>query len=202
MTKSNIKKRNWALIVYPESAPEDWIERLEKTGLPVAISPLHDKDINPTGDAKKPHWHVILSYAGPTAFNVVERIASDLNAPIPQAVESVAGYYNYLTHKDNPEKAQYDAKDIKHLNGFNIRDFKEITKSELFEIKKEIMLLARKLKIYEYAELLNYLLDNQLMDELEVAQNNTIFVDRYLSSMRHSQSKIEKENLKNDIKNT
>lgn len=43
----NIKKRNWAFVLYPESAPADWREQLQKTGLQCAISPLHDKDMNP-----------------------------------------------------------------------------------------------------------------------------------------------------------
>ena len=48
----NVKKRNWAFVLYPESAPEDWKEQLRLSGLQGAISPLHDKDINPTGEPK------------------------------------------------------------------------------------------------------------------------------------------------------
>ena len=39
----NVKKRNWAFVLYPESAPENWREELQKTGLQCAISPLHDR---------------------------------------------------------------------------------------------------------------------------------------------------------------
>ena len=28
-----LKKRNWAFVVYPESAPSDWIEQLQQRGL-------------------------------------------------------------------------------------------------------------------------------------------------------------------------
>ena len=68
--KSNVKKRNWAFVLYPESAPDDWIEQLRQTGLQCAISPLHDKDIDPTGEPKKAHYHIILCYSGPTSFNL------------------------------------------------------------------------------------------------------------------------------------
>ena len=67
----------------------------------------------------------------PTAQSVVERLTERLNAPKPIPLEQVRGYYRYLTHKDNPEKAQYDEKDIQTLNGFDIRDFVEMTKSEV-----------------------------------------------------------------------
>ena len=53
--KSIVKKRNWAFVLYPESAPEDWRERLQQTGLQCCVSPLHDKDVNDTGGPKKAH---------------------------------------------------------------------------------------------------------------------------------------------------
>ena len=59
---SAVKKRNWTFVLYPESAPADWREQLQKTGLLCAISPLHDRDVNPDGEVKKAHYHVILIY--------------------------------------------------------------------------------------------------------------------------------------------
>lgn len=187
----NIKKRNWAFVLYPESAPADWRDRLQKTGLQCAISPLHDKDINPTGDPKKPHYHVILVYSGPTAFNVVKRLTEDLRQPIPQALEQVRGYYRYLTHEDNPEKAQYDKKDIETINGFDIREFVEMTKSEVIRYKREIQAFIRDNYLTEYSDLMDALLDagEVMADHYEVAANNTLFFDRYLSSRRY---KVEK----------
>ena len=92
----NIKKRNWAFVLYPESAPADWREQLQKTGLQCAISPLHDKDMNPDNTPKKPHYHVILTYSGPTSYNVVKALTDGFNQPIPQALEQVRGYYRCL----------------------------------------------------------------------------------------------------------
>ena len=103
-------------------------ENSSKTGLQCAISPLHDKDMNPDNTPKKPHYHVILTYSGPTSYNVVKALTDGFNQPIPQALEQVRGYYRYLTHKDNPEKAQYDEREIKTINGFNIVDFSELTR--------------------------------------------------------------------------
>ena len=64
--EKSVKKRNWAFVLYPESAPKDWREQLARSGVACAISPLHDRDINPTGEPKKPHYHVILVYGSPT----------------------------------------------------------------------------------------------------------------------------------------
>ena len=181
-----LKKRNWAFVVYPESAPSDWIEQLQQRGVVGAISPLHDKDLNATGEPKKAHWHVIVTYEGPTAQSVVERLTERLNAPKPIPLEQVRGYYRYLTHKDNPEKAQYDEKDIQTLNGFNIRDFVEMTKSEVNAKIRIIQKMIRELDFLEYADLLDYLQDNdELADEYDVAINHTILLNTYIKSRRY-----------------
>ena len=183
--KANVKKRNWAFVLYPESAPDDWIEQLRQTGLQCAISPLHDKDIDPRAEPRKAHYHIILCYAGPTSFNVVRQLTERLNQPIPQALEQVRGYYRYLTHKDNPEKYQYSDDDIKTLNGFNISDFVELSKSEVLEIKRKLQNLIREINILEYSDFMDFLLDNEMSLEYEVGSNNTYFFEKYISSRRN-----------------
>lgn len=186
----NVKKRNWAFVLYPESAPKNWRERLQETGLQCAVSPLHDKDVDPTREAKKAHYHVILTYSGPTSYNVVKSLTDSLNQPIPQALEQVKGYYRYFTHKDNPEKAQYDEREITTINGFNIADFSELTRSEVSEIKKLLQSLIRKFDIREYSDLMDYLQDEEMNLEYEVASNNTYFFDKYIASRRNRAIKL------------
>lgn len=183
--KENVKKRNWTFVLYPESAPSDWIEQLKLSGLMCAISPLHDKDVNPTGEKKKAHYHVLLVYSGPTTYNAVAKFTASLNATIPQALESVRGMYRYFSHKDNPEKYQYDENDIKTVNGFNINDLVELTKSEVNELKSAILKLIREAGIVEYADLIDILLDSGLTSHFDVAINNTLFFNTYLTSCRH-----------------
>jgi hypothetical protein len=183
--KINVKKRNWAFVLYPESAPADWFERLQLTGLQCAVSPLHDCDLNPTGEPKKAHYHIILCYSGPTSYNVVKQLTDGLNQPIPQALEQVRGYYRYLTHKDNPEKAQYNDNEIKTINGFNISDYVELTKSEVIEVKKSLQQLIIHLDLFEYSDFMDYLLENDLSLEYDVASSNTYFFEKYISSRRN-----------------
>lgn len=180
-----VKKRNWAFVLYPESAPENWRDLLQQTGLQCAISPLHDKDVNPDGEPKKAHYHIILLYSGPTSFNVVRSLTLSLNQPIPQPLEQVRGYYRYFTHKDNPEKAQYSEGDIQMINGFNISDFVELTRSEINAILLRLQQIIREGDITEYCDLLDLLSDSQMFTEFEVASNHTIMFDRYITSRRH-----------------
>lgn len=187
------KKRNWTFVLYPESAPADWVDRLKISGLLVAISPLHDKDINPTGEKKKEHYHVILVYSGPTTYNAVEKFTRSLNATIPLPLESVKGMYRYFTHKDNPEKYQYNEFDILCLNGFNISDLVELTKAEVNEIKGRILKLIREVGIVEYASLIDFLLDNEMIAEYDVAINNTFFFNTYICSKRNAEREIAEQ---------
>ena len=47
------RTRHFATVVYPESAPMDWIERLDAYHVATLISPLHDKDVNPVWGEEK-----------------------------------------------------------------------------------------------------------------------------------------------------
>lgn len=188
---ANIKKRNWAFVLYPESAPLDWKEQLQLSGITCAISPLHDKDIDPTGEPKKPHYHIILCFPGPTSYNVVSSITASYNATIPKALESVRGMYRYFTHKDNPDKYQYDEKEIILLNDFDVADV--LNSGEVFHIMKMIDVLIENLKLFEYSDLMKYLRDNEMNDYYNVAASHTLFFNTLISSYRNKAVALAKK---------
>lgn len=180
------KKRYWAFVLYPESAPINWRDILQQTGLAIAISPLHDKDIDPTGQPKKAHYHIILCYDGPTTFNNVKSNITDvLNQPIPIPLEQVRGYFRYLTHKDNPDKFQYNEKDISIINDFDIDNYNDLTISQVNEIKKQLITFIQENNITEYCNLLDLLLSKELFSMLDVAMNHTILLNTYICSYRN-----------------
>lgn len=183
MTK-DIKARHWAMVVYPDSAPENWIEIISGTGLGIAISPLHDKDVNPDGEIKKSHYHVIMSWDGPVRITVPKRLTEEINASIPIKIESVKGYYRYFTHRDNPEKYQYDEKNIKLLNGFDVSEFLVLTKEEKYEAISNIKRLIHEKHVIEYIDLLDILEDSDY-SLFKVACDNTLLVNSMIRSMRH-----------------
>lgn len=180
----NIKKRNWAFILYLDSAPSNWRDILQETGCMFAISPYHDKDLNPDGSSKKPHYHIIICYDGPTTYKVVKRICDLVNATIPQPLEQIRGYYRYFTHLDNPEKYQYDDREITTINGFDINNFVELSYTEVSRYLIQLQNIIKDKKILEYADLLDYLLENDLFDMWDVARNHTLLLNTYISSRR------------------
>lgn len=179
------KARYWAFVAYPDSLPDNWQEILISTGLPCVVSPLHDADINADDTQKKPHYHIIMCFSNTTTYTNAKKITDSLNATIPKAVKNIKGYYRYLTHQDNPEKAQYSEVDIITLNGFNKLDYFDITRNEILSIKRQVKAFIVEHNINEYCDLLDYLDEANLPELLDCAMSNTILFNTYLKSKRH-----------------
>ena len=195
----NIKSRHWAFIVYPESALEGWEMVLEEKGTVFAVSPLHDKDITPEGEKKKDHYHVLVEFEGPTTYkNVKENICDVIGSTIPKNIMSVRGYYRYLTHEDNPEKAQYNKEDIKEYNGFHL----DLTITETTAIMKKITEDIVKLDIKEYCDLLDYYNDLGDQDYWEICSNHVYFLDKYICSRRNKIKQQKEQEFKMKLDKT
>ena len=187
---STKRARNWAFVIYPESLPKNWKEIITEIGIPMAVSPLHDKDMDPTGEIKKPHYHCIVTYEGPTSYEIVKRNITDkLNGTIPIKLESIKGMYRYHIHLDNPEKYQYNDKDRIFFNGFDKNSINEITKTEVLLLKKQIQNFIIDNNIIEYSDLCDILLKNECNEMYDVASSNTMFFNNYLCSKRNKQAK-------------
>nr|WP_030004205.1 replication protein [Mycoplasma mycoides]AAA98481.1 hypothetical protein [Mycoplasma mycoides] len=180
---TNIKKRNWTLLVYPDSAPENWKEILDQNGVEY-FGALHDKDVNPDGTIKKPHYHIVLAYSGPTTFNNVKTLCNTLNSPKPLPLDGVGGMWRYMTHKDNPEKYQYDDSIIFTGNGFDISNYKELTKKEISDIKLGLIDIIKNKQITEYSTFIDVVSNLGNIDVFDVASKNTIFFTSYINSFR------------------
>lgn len=149
------RTRNFATVVYPESAPTDWMQRLDAYHVPALISPLHDKDVNPSGEPKKPHYHVLLMFEGPKDFDTqVKPIFDKICGVGREIVNSSRGYARYLCHLDNPEKFQYEPSEVRCMSG---ADFYEVTQLPTDERKMlgEIIAFIQKCEIYSFAEFID-----------------------------------------------
>lgn len=112
------RQRLFATVVYPESAPADWLERLEGTHVAAMVSPLHGSDTLPTGELKKAHYHVLWRYEGVKTTAQAQEVVDLIGGA--GAVEIVAdyrGYARYLCHLDSPDKAQYDPEGVRCFGG-------------------------------------------------------------------------------------
>ena len=92
--------RNFATVVYPESAPKDWQDILSSHCVPAFTSPLHDKATNPTGEPKKPHYHVVLMFEGKQSIEQFQEIFNTIGGDGCEVVKSLRSYARYLGHLD------------------------------------------------------------------------------------------------------
>jgi len=150
---SKEKARYFTFLLYPESIPEDWILKLELLDLPIAISPIHDKDISTVEGQKfkKPHYHVIYVAKNPvTAHSVRMRIKRALGSESVAMVQiiksSMENMYLYLTHESKDAIAKnkhiYDKSNIKLLNNFDIDRYVALDveeKEEMFNLVCELI---------------------------------------------------------------
>lgn len=164
MKKSNNQRtRNWSFLVYPESAVSDWKERIQKLFVKTLISPVHDKDINPdeNNTLKKPHYHVLLMFDSVKTYKQVTEITEELKATIPQIAHSPKGLARYMTHMDNPEKAQYKVEDIVALNGADLSELLKPSSQDRYSMIREMLQFINDNQIMEFEDILIYAMNNK-----------------------------------------
>jgi len=184
--KRDERVRNWTFVVYPESAPENWREIINELHTPWVESPLHDKDVNPDGEVKKPHWHVLMMFPGKKSFKQIESLTNKLNAPMPQKVANTKGIIRYFAHLDNPEKYQYDKSDIVPHCGADLSQLLEFTKMERYALIREMMEFVRNNNVTEIMDLLDYAMAERFSDWFPLLCDNSAYImDSYIKSNRH-----------------
>ena len=119
-------------------------------------SPLHDKDLDATGTPKKPHWHVLLLFDGVKSYEQVAAITASIGATIPQRCASARGMVRYMAHLDNPDKHQYDTRDIIGHGGVDVADYLRPTSAARYDAIAEMMQWIRDNDVVEMEDLLVY----------------------------------------------
>ena len=156
MAESTVKKtRNFETLVYPESAPANWLNILEMTHVPALVSPLHDKDIGDDGKPKKPHYHVMLLFDNTKTPERVRKITESFCGVGLLLVESVSGAARYLCHLDNPDKARYSESDVKELSGADFFDIISIA-DDRYDTISEILEFCEENNVVSYWEIVAY----------------------------------------------
>ena len=157
-----VRTRNWATIIYPESAAENWIEILKRQCVPALISPLHDKDIieKNSGDEdincfKKPHYHVVIMFQNVKTEKQAEEIFKKINGVGVEIVHCLKSYASYLCHLNDPDKAQYSISDVIACAGADYYSIISMP-SNKYEVISEMIDFCIEQNVISYAELLCY----------------------------------------------
>ncbi len=176
------RTRNFATVVYPESAPEGWQDILVEQFVPSFISPLHNEDINPTGETKKEHYHVVIMFDSVKTCEQAKEIFERIGGVGCEVVQSLRGYARYLCHLDNPEKHQYKIEDVRCLCGADYTSTIGLA-TDKYKAVGEIIDFCIEEHIVSYAQLLIYA-RNERYDWFRVlCDNGTVVVKEFLKSL-------------------
>ena len=156
---STNRTRNYACIVYPESAPENWRDIVAALHIPILISPLHDRDTMPDGSPKKEHYHLIALFQSVKSRRQAEEIFKSFSGIGAEAVNCVTAYARYLVHLDNPEKAQYSKEDVVALSGANFEAVSYIPDDDL-KIIQDMIRFIRDNQIISFSRFVDLCTDN------------------------------------------
>lgn len=194
MLKSDLKKRNWTFVLYNDSCANDWQEYLTATGVPFSYA-YHDKDFTEIGEPKKPHYHVLMCFDGPTTYNTMLDHAKRVGAAndVVQPVGSVRGIVRYFCHKDNPDKHQYPEDIIQCRNGFDPSDYFCMTVTQQKAFKRKVTCFIRDNDIEEYSELIDILMDLDEGEMYDIASQNTFYFTQYIKSRRNKKKNRKEE---------
>ena len=186
-SRGHDRTRVWTAVVYPDSAPADWRDALDSQHIEWAESPLHCLDINPaTGEQKKPHWHIVISFDGPKSYEQVVELLAPLHCPAPQKCHALKGAVRYFAHLDNPEKAQYNPSDIIGHGGFDVAAALAPNSAKRYALIGEMMEYCHDNGVTEFQDLCDYARSERQEDWFPLLCDScAVIMGNYIKSQRH-----------------
>jgi hypothetical protein len=181
------RTRTWTVIVYPDSAPENWREVIENLHCPAFISPLHNADVSADGSPKKAHFHVVLCFKGKKSIQQIQAISDQLSGVHVDwehcAVGDISGMVRYLIHFDDPNKAQYPIEEIEAYAGADVlAHFAQA--SDVDEVVGEMMDWLNEQGTTSFAALSRYARQNKPDWFRVLTSKRTVFIAQYCKSLQ------------------
>lgn len=149
-------KGNIRCITFSDNEPAHWEEliKITKANYQNYYYIYHDKDLDENGNLKKKHLHIVAFDKGGTSFKAhCSRYESVIPANMIRKVRSPRAIVRYLTHKDSPNKAQYDEKEVftNSLSKYRAYLRDEIDDLGLYE--NYMLLKSGKISVGEFLEI-------------------------------------------------
>ncbi len=175
------RTRNWGTLVYPESAPENWIDILEEMHVPALVSPLHNMDLTKDGELKKEHYHVMLMFEGVKTDEQVKELFSKIGGVGVEKINSAKAYARYLCHLDNPDKAQYNPDDVLYFSGADYDSMMHLA-SDKYKAISEMIDFCIENGIDSFATLIVYAKENRVDWFQILCDTGTLPIVQFLKS--------------------
>lgn len=166
-------------VFYPESAPENWRSIVDEWHVPALVI-LHDQDVDEHGEAKKPHYHLLMYFEGKKSLIQVKNLLAELGSGVVQPSYDLRGSARYLLHLDTPDKHRYPVEAIEAFSGAPVMDLT----APMGDPSPEILEWVREQGITEYSTLVFYSLDKR-PDWYRWVRSNSVFFGYFFRSYRN-----------------
>lgn len=201
------RTRNWATIIYPRmkegdetTTPDNWCEILEQLAVKAVVSPVHDKDLKEDGEYKKAHRHIVIAFDGVKTEKQAKEIFERIGGVGAEPVNSLYSMTRYLTHMDNPDKAQYSTLDVLTFGGFEYKRYANTKDDEerkiVCNIGKIFSICAEK-SMYDFGEVAEYLMSEQ-QELFTTLRKNPYFFATFFKCKKEI-TKVPLDNMENGI---
>lgn len=184
-SKKDDRSKNWRVVVYPDSLPENWRDILDSSLVPWCESPLHEFDVE-EDKPKKPHYHLILAFSSKKSYEQVCEFIAPLNCPIPLRCADIRGAVRYLAHLDSPNKYQYPANSIIGHNGFDPVPYLSCSTATRYEYVKDMCSFIVENGITEFSDFFLFCSTCRYDSWYPLLCDNSAYViERFIKSFRH-----------------
>lgn len=202
MAKRDPRYCSFTFLIYPESAPKNWLDILKSWHIPMYIS-LHNKDMlldKVTGEIRpdKDHDHVLAMFDGQKAADCLDGLIDMVHGVKPPIheylVQNKRSLARYLTHMDEDPREKYPYfldPDHKVIEIGGVEPYDELCKGAAETKKaernaiKDIQDYCRKHKIRNVATFL-HLCNHVDHDEwIDVVKGNAYFWGMWFSAYRN-----------------
>lgn len=185
-------KRNkyWVTEFYPESLDlETVVAKINELHINAFISPCHELDVNPDGEPKKPHYHVILIFDSLKSREQAQECVDFIGTVGCFYCTSFRGYSRYLCHLDNPEKASYDVNLVTQIGDCNYFDV-IASSADKIELMGDICEFCFTYEIFDFWYIVLWSYHEHRYDWVASLTAQTLFYRSFLQSMEYSYKKF------------
>ena len=194
------KVRAYWFVVWPESLDmAKFFAILRESGLAIAVSPLHDKDVKDmeTGELSKPHYHVIVRFPSPRYLEPVRRLVGswlfDADGILAKdedgrdatwyvrPVPDYAGGIRYLCHLDDPEKHRYPVNEVLSFGFIDLSMLYAKSPSDDVESYYQLIAWCRNNPSKTYADLMDAVFDSNDRGLMRVLTRYSYTLKGYIS---------------------
>lgn len=197
--KKDTRRRNFATIVYPDSAPDNWLKILDSHHVPACVSPLHDEDVYDedviavnsvtgkleckyrAGVLKKPHYHVMFMFKGNKSDEQVRDIFDSFGGVGLEVINDLGAYARYLCHLDDDDKVTYDCESVLCFGGSDYFTLIDIP-AEKYNHISDMMNFCMQNEVYSFSELSIYAMVHRRDWFRILVDKSTVYMKEWLKS--------------------